>query len=44
MVGVTMVASHGMRRLELPFFTRYGDLLSGMLIAGIGIYVIVQEL
>jgi threonine/homoserine/homoserine lactone efflux protein len=44
MVGVTMVASHGMRRLELPFFTRYGDLLSGMLIAGIGIFVIVQEL
>jgi len=44
MIGVTMAAGHGMRHLDLPFFTRYGDLLSGLLIAGIGIYVIVQEL
>jgi len=44
MVGVTMAAGRGMRRLELPFFTRYGDLLSGLLIAGIGLYVIVQEI
>lgn len=44
MVGVTMVASHGMRRLDLPFFTRYGDLMSGLLIAGIGVYVILHEM
>ncbi len=44
MVGVTMVASRGMRRNDLPFFTRYGDLLSGMLIAGTGLFVIVLEL
>lgn len=44
MIAVTMAAGHGMNHLDLPFFTRFGDLLSGLLIAGIGVYVIVQEL
>jgi hypothetical protein len=43
MVGVTLFAIHGLRRLELPFFTRYGDLLSGLLIAAIGVLVMVRE-
>ena len=43
MVGVTLFATRGMRRLDLPFFTRYGDLVSGVLIAGIGVLVMVQE-
>jgi len=44
MVGVTMAAARGMRSVDLPFFTRYGDLLSGLLIAAIRVYVIAQEL
>ncbi len=43
MVGVALFATHGLRRLDLPFFTRYGDLLSGLLIAAIGVLVIVRE-
>jgi hypothetical protein len=33
----------GMRRLRLGFFTRYGDLLSGLIIAALGIAVIAGE-
>jgi hypothetical protein len=43
MIGVTWAAMHGMRRLDLRFFRRYGDLISGLLIAAIGVFVIVQE-
>ena len=43
MVAVTLIATLGMRRLDLPFFTRYGDLMSGLLIAAIGAVVMVRE-
>lgn len=43
MVGVTLFATHGMRRLDLPFFGRYGDLASGVLIAMIGILLMRLE-
>ena len=43
MVGVTAFALRGMQRFDLPFLTRYGDLLSGMLIAGIGLLVMILE-
>ena len=43
MVTVTLFATRGMRRLDLPFFTRYGDLLSGLLIAVIGVFVMMNE-
>jgi hypothetical protein len=36
MVGVTLFALRWMRRVDLPFFTHYGDLISGLLIAAIG--------
>jgi nickel/cobalt transporter (NicO) family protein len=39
MVTVTLFARRGMRRFELPFFTRYGDLISGVLIAIIGLLI-----
>lgn len=39
MVGVALFAMHGMRRLDLPLFERYGDLASGLLIAVIGLLV-----
>ena len=44
MIGVTMVAIRGMRRFELPLFARYGDLISGLLIAGLGLFVVLQEI
>jgi hypothetical protein len=44
MVGVSLAAGRGMHRIDLPFFTRYGDLLSGLLIAGIGLFVVAQEI
>ena len=44
MIGVTLIATRGIRRIELPFFTRYGDLISGLLIAAIGLFVFIQEL
>lgn len=43
MVGVTLFATRGMRRFDLPFFTRYGDLTSGALIAGIGLVLMALE-
>ena len=44
MIGVTVVATRGMRRLEGRFFTRFGDLISGLVIAAIGILVVLEEL
>ena len=43
MVVVTWAASRGMRHLDFAFFTRYGDLLSGLVIAALGLVVIVGE-
>lgn len=43
MMGVATVAVHGMRRIDLPWFSRYGDLASGLLIAAIGLLVMHQE-
>jgi hypothetical protein len=40
MVLVTFVATRGLRRLRLSFFTRFGDLLSGLVIAAIGVVVL----
>lgn len=39
MLGVTLFALRGMRRVDLPFFTRYGDLISGLFIAAVGAVV-----
>jgi ABC-type nickel/cobalt efflux system permease component RcnA len=36
MIVVVAIALHGMRRIELRFFTRWGDLASGLLLAVIG--------
>lgn len=44
MVLVTHLASRSMSRLQLPFFTRYGDLISGLMIAIVGVVVIFEEL
>jgi nickel/cobalt exporter len=43
MVGVAWSATRGMRRLDLPFFTHYGDLASGLLIAAIGAVIMTLE-
>jgi hypothetical protein len=43
MVGVTLFALRGMQRFDLPFLTRYGDLMSGVLIAVIGFLVMLLE-
>ncbi|HEV8701667.1 MAG TPA: hypothetical protein VGV60_10395 [Candidatus Polarisedimenticolia bacterium] len=43
MVGVTIVAMRGMRRIELPFFTRYGDLISGALVGAVGFLLMLHE-
>ena len=43
MVGVTIVAMRGMRRIELPFFTRYGDLISGALVGAVGLLLMLHE-
>jgi hypothetical protein len=43
MVGVTLFAMRGMQRVDLPFFTRYGDLISGVLISAIGAVVCFLE-
>ena len=43
MVGVTLIAMRGMRRIELPFFTRYGDLISGALVAAVGLLLMLHE-
>ena len=43
MVGVTLVATRGMRSLDLPFFTRYGDLISGALVSAVGLLLMLHE-
>src|SRR6266705_804279 len=43
MLTVALCATRGMRRIDLPFFTRYGDLASGLLIAAIGLLVLRLE-
>lgn len=43
MVGATLFARHGMRRLEFPFLTRYGDLISGAMLAAIGVFLMLFE-
>lgn len=43
MVAVTIVAMRGMRRIELPFFTRYGDLISGALVGAVGLLLMLHE-
>jgi hypothetical protein len=43
MVGVTVFAARGMRRIDLPFFARYGDLISGALVSGIGLLMMLHE-
>jgi hypothetical protein len=43
MIAVTWAAARGIKRLNLPFFARYGDLASGLVLAAIGLFVIVQE-
>jgi hypothetical protein len=42
MIVVTLVAIRGLRRLRLSFFTRFGDLLSGLVIAAIGLVVLLR--
>ncbi len=32
-----------MRRLDLPFFTRYGDLISGALVSAVGLVLMLHE-
>lgn len=39
----TLVAIRGLRRIRLTFFTRYGDLLSGALVAVVGLLIMVLE-
>ena len=43
MVGVTVFAMRGMRRVDLPFFARYGDLISGALVSAIGLLMMLHE-
>jgi hypothetical protein len=43
MVAVTWAAARGIERFNLPFFARFGDLASGLVLAAIGVFVIVQE-
>ena len=43
MVGVTLFATRSMRRFDLPFFTRDGDLVSGMLIAAAGLLIMLED-
>ncbi|HUD72285.1 MAG TPA: hypothetical protein VMQ62_10015 [Dongiaceae bacterium] len=44
MLIVTWIAGQGLARLRLGFFTRYGDLLSGLVIAGIGVLMLLEKL
>ncbi len=39
----TLLAIRSLRRLNLTFFTRYGDLLSGALVAAVGVLIMVLE-
>lgn len=43
MVGVTIVAMRGMRRIDLPFFARYGDLISGAIVGAVGLLLMFHE-
>jgi nickel/cobalt transporter (NicO) family protein len=43
MVGVTVSAMRGMRRIDLPFFTRYGDLISGAIVGVVGVLMMLHE-
>jgi hypothetical protein len=43
MIGTTLFAVHGMRRLDFPFLTRYGDLISGFMLAAIGVFLMCVE-
>jgi len=42
-VIATLIAIRGLRRLNLAFFTRYGDLLSGALVAAVGFLIMILE-
>lgn len=42
MLVVTWIAVQGLARVRLAFFTRYGDLLSGLVIAAIGILMLLE--
>lgn len=42
MLVVTWIAGQGLARVRLAFFTRYGDLLSGLVIAAIGILMLLE--
>jgi hypothetical protein len=44
MLVVATLARRGLERLDLGFFTRWGDLLSGLIIAAIGIVVLGEGL
>jgi len=39
----TLLAIRSLRRLNLTFFTRYGDLLSGALVAAVGVLIMILE-
>jgi nickel/cobalt transporter (NicO) family protein len=43
MVGITIFAMRGMRRIDLPFFARYGDLISGALVSAIGVMMMLHD-
>jgi ABC-type nickel/cobalt efflux system permease component RcnA len=43
MLVVTWIAGRGLDRLRLGFFTRYGDLLSGLVIAGLGLLILFEK-
>ena len=43
-LAITLVGSLSARRLEFPFLTRYGDLISGVLIALVGTTICLMEL
>ena len=44
MLCVAYVATQGMRRVDLRFFRKYGDLISGLVIAGIGLLAVGGDL
>jgi hypothetical protein len=41
MIAVTLAALRSIRRLDLPFLSRYGDLISGVLLAAVGVVLMV---
>ncbi len=42
-IGVTLVASLSSRKIDLPFLTRFGDLISGVLISLVGAFLFAWE-